>query len=180
MYIIGACLVPPADNFWTWCWIFILMTLCTNILAPDATSPLFATILVILRNFVVVFSVPPQYDIIYATNTPKCHPICQVALYSLHYSLNFVGCFGNKYKRCPHLLETKKANQDSLLWEHTLSTRMSCTRCKGILGWVVPCEIACKMHLHSHCWLCHAEQTNSSVMWSPFSHLVESSSSSVT
>ena len=60
-------------------------------------------------------SVHPKQDIIYATNTPKCHPLCQVALYSLHYNLNFVECFGSKFERCLHLLETQKANQDSLL-----------------------------------------------------------------
>jgi hypothetical protein len=49
----------------------------------------------------------------------------------------------------------------------TLSAQISCTRHKWTLGWVVPCEIVCKMHiakLLQTLSLLTAEHTNSSVV----------------
>jgi hypothetical protein len=48
----------------------------------------------------------------------------------------------------PQLHQTQRADQDSCFFLHfTLSARISCTRRKWILGWVVPCEIVCEMHV---------------------------------
>jgi hypothetical protein len=59
-----------------------------------------------------------------------------------------------------------------------LSARISCTRNKWILGWVVPCVIVCEMHseqLLQTLSSLTAEHTNSSVVGWPFSKLVASS-----
>jgi hypothetical protein len=53
----------------------------------------------------------------------------------------------------------------------TLSARISCTRRKWILGWVVPCEIVCEMHvaqLKQTLSSLTAENTNTSVVEQPF------------
>jgi hypothetical protein len=49
----------------------------------------------------------------------------------------------------------------------TLSARISCTRRKWILGWVIPCEIVCEMHVAQLLQILSsltAEHTNSSVV----------------
>jgi hypothetical protein len=49
----------------------------------------------------------------------------------------------------------------------TVYARISCTRRKWILGWVVPCEIVCEMHvaqLLQTLSSLNAEHTNSSVV----------------
>jgi hypothetical protein len=46
-----------------------------------------------------------------------------------------------------HLHHAQRANWDSCLCKCTLCARISCTSCKWIFIWVVPCEIVCKMHI---------------------------------
>jgi hypothetical protein len=45
------------------------------------------------------------------------------------------------------LHQTQRADQDSCRCKCILSARISCTRRKWILGWVVSCEIVCEMHV---------------------------------
>jgi hypothetical protein len=55
---------------------------------------------------------------------------------------------------------------------------LPCTRRKWILGWVVPCEIVCEMHVAQLLQTLSsltAEHTNSSVVGQPFSKLLTSS-----
>jgi hypothetical protein len=78
----------------------------------------------------------------------------------------------------PQLHQTQRADQDSCFWKCTLSARISCTKCKWILGWVVPCEIVCEMHVAQMLQTLSsltAEHTNSFVLGWPFSKLVASS-----
>jgi hypothetical protein len=58
-------------------------------------------------------------------------------------ALIFVVCVGSKPERGPQLHQTHRADQDYCFWKCTLSARISCTRRKWILGWVVPCEVVC-------------------------------------
>jgi hypothetical protein len=82
-------------------------------------------------------------------------------------ALIFVGCVGSKPEHGPQLHQTQRDDQDSCLCKFTLSARISCTRRKWILGWVVPCEIVCEMHvaqLLQTLSSLNAEHTNSSVV----------------
>jgi hypothetical protein len=60
----------------------------------------------------------------------------------------------------------------------TPSARISCTRRKWTLGWLVTCEIVCEMHVAQLLQTLSsltADHTNYSVVGQPFSKLVASS-----
>lgn len=76
--------------------------------------------------------------------------------------LDMVGCGGRnswlshvdlcrlhwrKLKCGPQLHQTQRAYQDSCLYKCTLSAWISWSWHKFILGWAVPCEVVCEMHI---------------------------------